>query len=118
MDAIVVETASRIFRDLGDPRNVAADAWRERLWPALEDSGLALAWVPEAHGGGGAEIADGFAILRVFGAFASPTPLAETLLAGWLLAGAGPSHNVAQRRLALTGRGFHVRRPARAPRGD
>jgi len=42
--------------------------------------------VPEEHGGAGAELADGFAILGVAGRYAAAVPLAETLLAGWLLA--------------------------------
>ena len=91
-DTLVVDTATRIFQDLGDPRTInsaADDAWRAPLWNALTQSGLTLAWVPEDKGGAGASLADGFAVLRVAGAFAVPVPLAETLLAGWLLARAG-----------------------------
>ena len=57
-----------------------------RRWPK---PGLTLAWVPEEHGGAGAELADGFAMLGVAGRYAAPVPLAETLLAGWLLSRAG-----------------------------
>ena len=46
-------------------------------------------WVPDDLGGAGAEMPDGFAVLRVAGRFAAPVPLAETLIAGWLLARAG-----------------------------
>ncbi len=91
---IVGETAARIFADLADPQTVnrAADgAWKEPLWQALSEAGLTLAWVPAAHGGAGATLADGFEILTVAGRFAAPVPLAETLLAGWLLARAGVS---------------------------
>ena len=91
---IVGETAARIFADLADPQTVnraANGAWREPLWQALSEAGLTLAWVPEAHGGAGASLADGFEILTVAGRFAAPVPLAETLLAGWLLARAGVS---------------------------
>ncbi|MFN3499173.1 MAG: substrate-binding domain-containing protein, partial [Pannonibacter indicus] len=42
-------------------------------------------------GGAGAEAADGFSVIKVAGSFAAPVPLAETLLAGWLLAKAGIS---------------------------
>jgi alkylation response protein AidB-like acyl-CoA dehydrogenase len=90
--AIVSETAARIFADLADPQtiNSAKDsAWRGPLWQALLEAGLTLAWVPEEHGGAGAALADGFAILGVAGRFAAPVPLAETLLAGWLLAQGG-----------------------------
>jgi alkylation response protein AidB-like acyl-CoA dehydrogenase len=45
--------------------------------------------VPEEQGGAGAELADGFAVLGVAGRYALAIPLAETLLAGWLLSRAG-----------------------------
>src|SRR5947209_7801868 len=92
--SIVAETAARIFAHLADPQEVnrAKDgAWKEPLWRALADAGLTLAWVPEAQGGAGAELADGFAILGVAGRYAAAVPLAETLLAGWLLSRAGLS---------------------------
>lgn len=87
-DHIVAETAGRIFADLADPQtvNAARDSrWKEALWRALTDAGLPLAWVPEAQGGAGGSIAEGFAILGAAGRFALSVPLAETLLAGWLL---------------------------------
>lgn len=93
-DSIVAETAARIFADLADPQTVNGardDGWKTPLWRALSESGLTLAWVPEALGGAGAEIADGFAVLDVAGRYAVPIPLAETLLAGWLLSRAGLS---------------------------
>ncbi|MGH6725148.1 MAG: acyl-CoA dehydrogenase family protein [Pseudolabrys sp.] len=88
-DPIVAETAARIFADLADPQtiNAARDRrWTEPLWRALTEAGLTLAWVPEHLGGAGGTLADGFAILGVAGRYALPIPLAETLLAGWLLA--------------------------------
>jgi hypothetical protein len=93
-DNIVAETAARIFADLADPQTInrARDTrWKEKLWHALSDAGLPLAWVPEKQGGAGGSLADGFAILGVAGRYALPVPLAETLLAGWLLARAGIS---------------------------
>ena len=86
--SIVAETAARIFADLADPQDVtrAKDgAWKAPLWRALAEAGLTLAWVPEEQGGAGAELADGFAVLGVAGRYAAAVPLAETLLAGWLL---------------------------------
>lgn len=91
---IVAETAARIFTDLADPQtiNSARDSgWKAPLWQSLADAGLTLAWVPEEHGGAGAGLADGFAALGVAGRFAVSVPLAETLLAGWLLSRAGIS---------------------------
>lgn len=86
---LVAETAARIFADFADPQTVnraADEAWKARLWNALNAAGLPLAWVPEALGGSGASIADGFAIAGVAGRFALAVPFTETLAAGWLLA--------------------------------
>jgi acyl-CoA dehydrogenase len=91
-ESLIADTARRIFTDLCEPGAVNRakdDAWRAPAWRALEEAGLTLAWVPEQSGGAGAGIGDGFAILRQAGRFAVEVPLAETLLAGWLLARAG-----------------------------
>jgi acyl-CoA dehydrogenase len=91
-DNIIVDTATRIFQDLCEPNTVnevEKGEWPKALWDALDESGLTLAWVPDELGGAGATLADGFAVLRVAGRFAAPVPLAETLLAGWLLTRAG-----------------------------
>jgi acyl-CoA dehydrogenase len=93
-DNIIVDTATRIFRDLCEPNTIneaEKGVWPKALWAVLEESGLPLTWVPEELGGAGAALADGFAVLRVTGRFAAPVPLAETLMAGWLLAQAGIS---------------------------
>jgi len=89
---LLVETTARILRDLAEPQavvNAKDEAWRKNLWRALEDAGLTRAWVPESLDGAGASLADGFEVLRVAGSFAVAVPLAETLLAGWLLSKAG-----------------------------
>jgi acyl-CoA dehydrogenase len=89
---IVAETAERIFADLADPQTVNASkdaAWKPALWGALSEAGLPLSWVPEDCDGSGASLADGFAVLSAAGRFAVAVPLAETMLAGWLLAQAG-----------------------------
>ncbi len=87
-ESLVRDAATRIFQDLGDPQTINAaedDAWRQPLWSALEEAGLTTAWVSDELGGAGAGIGAGFAVLRVAGEFATPLPLAETLIAGWLL---------------------------------
>jgi acyl-CoA dehydrogenase len=58
-------------------------------WPELEASGLALAGVPEQAGGSGGTLADAAAVLRAAGYHAAAVPVAETLVAGRLLAAAG-----------------------------
>jgi acyl-CoA dehydrogenase len=86
---IVVETAERIFADLADAQTINHDktgTWKTPLWQALTEAGLPLAWVSEELGGAGASLADGFAVLGAAGRFALAVPLAETMLAGWLLA--------------------------------
>src|SRR5260370_29130232 len=60
-------------------------AWKAPLWQALTEAGLPLSWVPEDCAGSGASMAEGFSVLSAAGRFAIAVPLAETMLAGWLL---------------------------------
>ncbi len=86
---IVAETADRIFTDLADAQTINNDKegrWKAPLWQALTEAGLPLSWVPEDCGGSGASLAEGFSVLSSAGRFAVALPLAETMLAGWLLA--------------------------------
>jgi acyl-CoA dehydrogenase len=86
---IVVETAEKIFVDLADAQTINRDnkgAWKAPLWRALTEAGLPLSWVGEECGGSGASLAEGFGVLGAAGRFAVAVPLAETMLAGWLLA--------------------------------
>src|SRR6185503_9728566 len=106
MASPVTEAAQRIFADLADPQAVNRDAggaWKAPLWRALEEAGLPLAWVPEALGGAGARLAEGFEVLAVAGRYALAAPLAETLLAGWLLARGGLAAPVGTMSLAPAG---------------
>jgi acyl-CoA dehydrogenase len=85
---IVAETAEKIFADLADAQDINRDkqgAWKAPLWQALSEAGLPLSWVPDDLGGSGASLAEGFAVLNVAGRHAVAIPLAETMLAGWLL---------------------------------
>jgi acyl-CoA dehydrogenase len=91
-DTAVRDMAARILADLADPQTINAAAaanWKAPLWDALEQAGLPLAWVSEANGGAGADLLDGFDILRISGQYAAPVALAETLLAGHFLDAAG-----------------------------
>ena len=86
---MVVDTAERIFADLADVKTITSDktdAWKAPLWQALTKAGLPLSWVGEDCGGAGASLAEGFGVLGAAGRFAIAVPLAETMLAGWLLA--------------------------------
>jgi acyl-CoA dehydrogenase len=86
------ETARRVFRDHCDTaalRTADQGVWPAALWAAVENAGLHRALVPEHAGGFGVSVTDALSLLRVAGEFALPVPLAETMLAGWLLAKAG-----------------------------
>ena len=77
------------LEDLGAPQmvvNADDESWKQPLWDTLEEAGLTQTWTPDDLGGAGAGITDGFDVLRVAGEYAVSIPLAETLLAGWLLA--------------------------------
>jgi acyl-CoA dehydrogenase len=91
-ETILADTATRLFQDLSTPLVVnAAEAgvFPDTLWDTLEEAGLTLTWVPERRGGTGAEIADGFTVIRIAAQFSAPVPIAETLMAGLILAEAG-----------------------------
>lgn len=84
---IVVDFAERIFSDLGAPQRILQThdgSWKAPLCAALEKAGLFLALTSEARGGTG-NVIDGLDILRSAGRFALAVPLAETMLASWLL---------------------------------
>ena len=90
---LVAETCERVFRDCAQPQAIVLDPedgeWREALWSALEETGLATAWVPERAGGAGASVREGFEALHAAGRHAVAAPLADTLVAGMMLARAG-----------------------------
>ena len=86
------ETATRVFADHFAPRDlgaVEAGHWPQAGWAAVEDAGLTRALVPEEAGGYGVDPAEALSILRAAGGAAVPLPLAETMMASWLLAQAG-----------------------------
>lgn len=89
---IVVEFAGRIFSDLAAPQDILQardETWKGPLWTALREAGFPEALTSEACGGAGGSLIDGFDILRYSGRYALAVPLAETMLAGWLLSQAG-----------------------------
>ncbi len=86
------ETADRLFAARCDSATLRAaeqGTWPAALWAAVEEAALHRALVPEEAGGFGLPVADALSLLRVAGAHALPLPLAETMLACWLLAEAG-----------------------------
>ena len=86
------ETATRLFSEHCEPkhlREAEKGIFQTAAWAAIEEAGLHRALVPEDAGGYGVDIADALSLLRVSGEFALPLPLAETMLASYLLADAG-----------------------------
>ncbi len=86
------DTASRLFQEQCDAtvlRAAEQGTWPAAAWNEVAAAGLHLALVPEAAGGFGVAVSDALTLLRVAGEHALPLPLAETMLASWLLAGAG-----------------------------
>jgi acyl-CoA dehydrogenase len=103
---IVAATAERIFADLADAQTINRDkkgGWKAPLWQALTDAGLPLSWVSEEYGGSGATLAEGFGVLGAAGRFAVGVPLAETMLAGWLLSQAKIASPAGEMTLAPAG---------------
>ncbi len=91
-DSILIDTANRLLSHHVTPQLLASaerGEWPAAAWQAIEEAGLHRALLPEAAGGFGVPVVDALGLLRIAGAHALPLPLAETMLAGWLLAGAG-----------------------------
>ncbi|MBV9066274.1 MAG: acyl-CoA/acyl-ACP dehydrogenase [Methylobacteriaceae bacterium] len=89
---MLVATAERLFQDYCTPELLKASnkgPLSPKLWSALTDAGLTAALVSERAGGAGVDLADGLALLIEAGRFSVPAPLAETMIAGWLLDRAG-----------------------------
>ena len=85
---LLTETAERLLSDhLGArPEDGAGN---DALWDAVEQAGLPLLLLPEAAGGLGLAPGDCWGVLAALGKYAAPAPIAETLLAGRLLADHG-----------------------------
>ncbi len=90
--AMLADTAQRLFADHVTQKLLDAakhDGWSPALWAELEKADLPLVGVPEEADGAGGTLCDAAAVLRIAARHAAPVPLAETMLAGWLLASAG-----------------------------
>lgn len=126
------DTVTRIFTDLVTKElleEAEKGTWPGALWTAVEENGLTLPLVPEARGGAGLGWEDAHVILAAAGRHAVPLPVAETVVASWLLAEAGmdvpagpmtlaPTQAGEALRLERTGGGWRLRGTvARVPWG-
>lgn len=91
--------AERLFAQRCDAalvNSAEAGTWPQGLWTAVEDLDPARLLAAENRGGAGGDWTDACLLLERAGEFNVPLPIAETVLAGWLLgragleAGAGP----------------------------
>lgn len=92
MDDLLTHALRQLLQDQCTPQLVRAVEGGQHpagFWARLEESGFADALLPEASGGAGLALRDVFPLLELCGEFAVPVPLAHTMLARALLAGAG-----------------------------
>jgi acyl-CoA dehydrogenase len=130
--SLLADTVTRLFTDLVTKEAIEAaekGTWPDALWRALEEGGLTLPLLPEAQGGAGGTWLDAHVVVRAAGRHTAPVPLAETILASWLLAGAGlevppgpltvaPVHRDDSVHLVRAGGGWRLRgSAARVPWG-
>ncbi len=111
------DTVNRLLGDLvtADLLTAAEDGvWPAALWKAVEEAGLTLPLVSEARGGVGCSWLDARLVLHGAGQYAAPIPLAETILAGWLLdrAGIEPPTGPMSVAAAASGAPLHLYREA------
>jgi len=86
------ETVGRLFGERVTKELIEAaerGEWPQALWDAVEANGLTRPHLPEDAGGAGGTWREAFVILRAAGRSTVPLPIAETMLAGWLLVRAG-----------------------------
>lgn len=89
---LLAETIDRLLADHATKETAQAaeeGIWPESLWTALEENGLTRLMAREAQGGAGGTWGDALVLLRAQGRYAAPVPLAETMVAAWLLSEAG-----------------------------
>ena len=85
---ILGETVTRLFSDLCTKdllEKCDGGEWPAELWATVEENGLTRPLLPEDKGGVDAGWQAAYVILHAAGRYAAPIPLAETILAGWLL---------------------------------
>jgi len=85
---LLADTCTRLFTAEVTPALIESaekGTWPAALWQQLEENGLTLPQIPEAHGGAGGQWADAQVVLSATGRFAVPLPVAETMIGAWLL---------------------------------
>jgi acyl-CoA dehydrogenase len=70
-------------------RDAKKGVWLSDVWKSVDESGYPLALVAEEHGGFGLEQPEALNLVRIGAQYAAPLPLSETMLANYVLTGAG-----------------------------
>ncbi|HEX7775262.1 MAG TPA: acyl-CoA dehydrogenase family protein, partial [Parvibaculum sp.] len=89
---ILSDSVNRLLADHATKQVIQgaeAGEWPGALWDELVANGLTRVLVPEALEGAGAGWPDAFVVLKAAGEHAAPLPLAEAILAGFILGRAG-----------------------------
>ncbi|MGV8996416.1 MAG: acyl-CoA dehydrogenase family protein [Parvibaculaceae bacterium] len=92
LQTILSDSVNRLLADHATKQIIVAaeqGVWPKALWDELVANGLTRVLVPEEMGGAGATWSDAYVVLKAAGEHAAPVPLAEAIVAGWLLARAG-----------------------------
>jgi len=86
--AMLADAVGRLLGDLVTPEALAdaeARVWPSALWDALESSGLTRPLVSDAQGGAGGGWEEAWVLVQAAGHHGAPVPLAETIVASWLV---------------------------------
>lgn len=92
MRELFESAVQRLFSVIAAPASLLeleAGEWPTELWAAIEESGFSVAAAPESLGGSDANWNDLYVVVRATGRYTVPAPLAEALLANWLLGRCG-----------------------------
>ena len=82
------DTVSRLFSEQVDRDFLfehESSGWSEALWQLTAELGIDQVLIPESKGGVGGDWDDAYQIVSALGLYAVPLPIAETLVARWLL---------------------------------
>src|SRR5258708_30206004 len=91
-DPLVLDGAARLFADHATTAlvNAAEDGeWPQALWRAIDAAGFFDALAADGDSRRLASLPEALAILRAAGRHAVPLPIAETMMARWLMETAG-----------------------------
>ena len=92
VELLLVDTVERLFARHSRPdmvRAVPPGGWSAELWQTVSSADLPVLGVAEEDGGAGGSRRHAALALRAAGRHAAPIPLAETLVANWLVTAAG-----------------------------